>query len=202
MSYTDVQIAQVCHEANRALQVINGEELSPHWHDAPDWQRTSAVEGIQHALAGETPEQLHRSWCEAKRRDGWAYGPVKDAAAKTHPCLVPYGELPAEQRYKDQLFAAVVAALAPAIVTRDDLVGHIVMHSIRGDGKTTCGLDRETLPSGHVAVTSGANCQDCNAANERGEQIREHYLGPRNPLGIGHRGFASGGDGTPDWEAQ
>ena len=33
-------------------------------------------------------EQLHESWCAAKVRDGWIYGDVKDAEARTHPCLV------------------------------------------------------------------------------------------------------------------
>lgn len=106
-------VASVCHEANRALQVVLGEDnVSPHWGDAPAWQRHSAVEGVDKARRGATPEQLHESWCEFKRDDGWVYGPVKDGEAKTHPCLVPYDELPADQRLKDDLFAAVVAALS------------------------------------------------------------------------------------------
>jgi hypothetical protein len=110
---TPAQIARVCHEANRALQVETGDPaVSPPWDEVPEWQRTSAVEGVQAALGGATPEQLHESWCAAKERDGWTHGEVKDAAARTHPCLVPYEELPAEQRAKDHLFAAVVAALA------------------------------------------------------------------------------------------
>jgi hypothetical protein len=105
------QIARVCHEANRALQVLQGDPaVSPAWDDAPDWQCASAADGVVQALAGATPEQLHESWCEFKRADGWTYGPVKDAGARTHPCLVPYAELPAAQR----LFAAIVAALSEA----------------------------------------------------------------------------------------
>jgi hypothetical protein len=34
-----------------------------------------------------------------------------DATPPTHPCLVPYAQLPAEQQRKDALFQAVVAAL-------------------------------------------------------------------------------------------
>lgn len=64
-------IARVCHEANRALQVVLEEEnVSPHWEDAPGWQRDSATEGVDKAIAGATPEQLHESWCEFKRADG------------------------------------------------------------------------------------------------------------------------------------
>lgn len=71
-----------------------------------------AREGVEKALDGATPEDLHQSWCDFKAADGWVYGEVKDAEAKTHPCLVPYEELPEEQRIKDDLFKAVVGALS------------------------------------------------------------------------------------------
>lgn len=109
------KIAHVCHEANRALQVTSGEdEVSPHFMEAPEWQVQSAFEGVTAALEGQTPEQLHESWSAAKTRDGWVFGPVKDARTKTHPCLVPYGELPEDQRIKDAVFQAIVRAFAVA----------------------------------------------------------------------------------------
>ncbi|MFE7233906.1 RyR domain-containing protein [Streptomyces sp. NPDC057596] len=105
-------IARVCHDANRAWQIATGDPVvSPQWDEAPEWQQVSAVDGVRKALGGATGEQLHQDWCDFKTSDGWVYGPVKDETAKTHPCLVPYSELPAEQRRKDALFAAIVAAL-------------------------------------------------------------------------------------------
>ena len=47
--------------------------------------------------------------------DGWVYGAEKNAELKTHPCLVPYGDLPVEQRVKDELFTAIVKAVSEAI---------------------------------------------------------------------------------------
>ena len=38
------------------------------------------------------------------RCPGWVYGPTKDAATKTHPCCVPYTELPPIQKVKDAYF--------------------------------------------------------------------------------------------------
>jgi hypothetical protein len=107
-------IARACHEANRVLQAASGEEPSPHWELAPAWQRESAREGVAAALARRlTPRQQHDAWCESRYADGWTHGPVKDAVARTHPGLVPWDQLPAGQRRKDVLFAAIVEALRP-----------------------------------------------------------------------------------------
>lgn len=106
-----ILIASVCHEANRAYCLTQGDTSQLPWTDAPEWQRSSAMLGVEKAIEGATPEQLHESWCAQKVADGWTVGAVKDADAKTHPCLVPYAELPAEQQRKDALFQAVVAAL-------------------------------------------------------------------------------------------
>ena len=67
---------------------------------------------VQRRQEHPTPELLHEAWCSSKRRDGWTYGPVKDPERKTHPCLVPYEELSAQQKLKDSLLLAIVATLA------------------------------------------------------------------------------------------
>jgi hypothetical protein len=107
-------VARVVHEANRVLQTQTLEEVGPAWDNAPDWQKESAYEGVHKALAGESPEELHASWCAFKRKDGWAYGVLKDERVKTHPCLVPYSELPATQKVKDYMFSAIVKAFKDA----------------------------------------------------------------------------------------
>jgi hypothetical protein len=103
------RIARVAHEVNRAYCESIGDFSQPKWDDAPDWQRESAIAGVKaHLDTPRTPRESHELWSEHKRRDGWTYGPTKNAETKTHPCLVPYDELPQEQRVKDFLFAAVV----------------------------------------------------------------------------------------------
>jgi len=106
-------IARVCHEANRAWCEINGDQTQKSWWDAEEWQRQSASEGVSFAISNpDAPDSAqHDAWCEAKRRDGWVYGPEKNADAKTHPCLVPFDQLPPEQQAKDRLFKAIVGAL-------------------------------------------------------------------------------------------
>lgn len=104
-------VAQICHAANRELCKTLGDKSQPEWEKAPEWQRESARQGVRLHLSGNvTPRQSHESWMEAKRLDGWTYGPVKDSAKKTHPCMVPYEQLPLEQRAKDYLFRNIVHA--------------------------------------------------------------------------------------------
>ena len=106
-------IARICHEANRALCLTVGDISQVGWDFAPEWQKQSAVAGITYLQKNPdaTSKTLHENWVADKRRDGWVYGEVKSSVHKTHPCMVPYDELPAFQRYKDKLFIAIVRSL-------------------------------------------------------------------------------------------
>lgn len=53
------------------------------------------------------PEELHEDWMLAYRRMGWIYGPVRDPVAKTHPDLVPFGDLEQREQDKDAVFVAL-----------------------------------------------------------------------------------------------
>lgn len=107
--YFETQIAKTCHEVNRAYCLSIGDTSQPKWEDAPQWQRDSAIKGVEFHLNNETtPEQSHESWLKEKIDNGWVYGERKDAEKKTHPCIVPYEDLPKEQQVKDYLFKAVV----------------------------------------------------------------------------------------------
>lgn len=114
-------IAKACHEVNRAFCAAIGDTSQTAWEDAPDWQKTSAINGVRFHLAGllngkrPDPRDSHRNWMQEKLAAGWVLGPVKDAEAKTHPCLVDYFDLPREQQVKDTLFVETFLALAPKL---------------------------------------------------------------------------------------
>jgi len=114
MKLTNEQIARVCHEANRGYCKATGDLTQIEWDQSPEWQKDSAIKGVEFTLANPTapPSANHDSWLAVKEADGWKYGPVKDPEKKEHPCCVPYDQLPLEQQRKDALFKAVVASLA------------------------------------------------------------------------------------------
>jgi len=112
-------IARTAHEVNRAYCAALGDDSQLPWDEAPEWQRTSVIRGVvfhvQHPQAG--PEDSHESWMREKRSAGWAYGEVKDADAKTHPCLVPFEQLAPSQQAKDYIFRAIVHQLTDSLPT-------------------------------------------------------------------------------------
>lgn len=108
------QIARVCHEANKGYCESLGDFSQVTWEDADRWQKESAIAGVQFCLENpDAPASAnHDSWLAKKEKDGWVYGEIKDVENKTHPCMVPYEQLPVEQQKKDALFKAIVAVLA------------------------------------------------------------------------------------------
>lgn len=106
--------AQTAHEVNRELQIFLGEKtISPTWNSAPQEMRNSAFEGVKLLLNNPltTPEQSHESWLSFKTKHGWTYAEERDDECKLHPCMVPYHELPPEQRLKDAMFQTVVRSI-------------------------------------------------------------------------------------------
>lgn len=53
----------------------------------------------------------HDRWASDLERDGWQWGPAKDAAGKEHPLLVPWSKLSEEERDKDRAAVRRVPAM-------------------------------------------------------------------------------------------
>ena len=106
--------ARVCHEVNRAYCQAIGDDSQPVWEDAPEWQKESALLGVDlHTHNDVGPEASHESWMAQKIAEGWEYGLIKDPVLKIHPCIKPFADLSKEQRAKDFIFRAVVHAMRP-----------------------------------------------------------------------------------------
>lgn len=114
---TRKDVAQVAHELNKAYCESIGDNSQPEWNDAPEWQQSSAVKGVDFHLENPdaTPEKSHESWLKQKTEEGWKYGEVKNPETKEHPCFVPYAELPESQKAKDYIFRQTIHSLKPFI---------------------------------------------------------------------------------------
>lgn len=107
-------IAALAHAINVGYSASLGDLNHKPWAETPPDIQASVVAGVEMHLANPntTPEQSHEAWLAHKASEGWSYGEAKDFEKKTHPCFLPYADLPAEQKSKDYIFRAAVHAAA------------------------------------------------------------------------------------------
>lgn len=53
-------------------------------------------------LVEQMAKNVHEVWAAGRITDGWTYGEKRDDAKKTHPCLVPYEDLPESEKVYDR----------------------------------------------------------------------------------------------------
>lgn len=53
-------------------------------------------------LVEEIAKNVHEVWSSNRMNEGWTYGEQRNDEKKTHPCLVPYEELPESEKDYDR----------------------------------------------------------------------------------------------------
>ena len=53
-------------------------------------------------LVEQMSKNVHDVWAETRIRQGWKYGKQRNDELKTHPCLIPYEDLPDEEKVYDR----------------------------------------------------------------------------------------------------
>lgn len=53
-------------------------------------------------LAGVLAKNVHEVWAQSRISQGWHYGVKRDDTAKTHPCLIPFEDLPEVEKDYDR----------------------------------------------------------------------------------------------------
>ena len=66
--------------------------------DTSDIQIPEELNPLLEAMA----KNVHEIWAQERMNQGWTYGEKRDDAKKHHPCLVPYEELPEEEKVYDR----------------------------------------------------------------------------------------------------
>ncbi len=77
---------------------MNTETYIPQSVDTSDVVLPKELEQLVERMS----ENVHDVWAETRIKQGWTYGPKRNDEKKTHPCLVPYEELPDEEKEYDR----------------------------------------------------------------------------------------------------
>ena len=72
----------------------------------------------KHTERNQLVKPIGGTRCRARKLAGGAV--VNGEDAKTHPCMMPFNELPREQQMKDRLFIGIVRALSIEILDTDE----------------------------------------------------------------------------------
>jgi hypothetical protein len=67
-------------------------------------------------LTEKLAENAHDIWAGQRLAEGWTPGAKRDDAAKTHPCLIPYRQLPDSEKQYDR--NAAVSTLKTLLAMR------------------------------------------------------------------------------------
>lgn len=142
-----LNIAIMCYQANKAWCEVNGDNSQKDWHEAEQWQKESVISGVRYRLTNPTAgkDAQHNAWMAEKIEQGWKYGEEKNVEEKTHPCIVPFEELPEFQQKKDALFCAIVDALKDKDVAEIEVKEEEVVSS----GKSLSNVEKDDLRQGN-----------------------------------------------------
>lgn len=66
-------------------------------------------------LTEKIAENAHENWAASRIREGWTYGPERSDEHKTHPCLIPYDQLPDSEKEYDRRTAMESLKLVVAL---------------------------------------------------------------------------------------
>ena len=53
-------------------------------------------------LVEQMSKNVHEVWSETRIQQGWTYGEQRNDELKTHPCLIPYEDLPESEKEYDR----------------------------------------------------------------------------------------------------
>lgn len=120
--YDDDLVALACHYTILGVQEVHalmreraqGESgpVGGPFAAMPQDMQDAAVDGVHRARRnGQLNARAHHNaWVDFLHERGWRHGP-RDYERKTHPALVYWPQLPAEDRDKARVFLAVVMGL-------------------------------------------------------------------------------------------
>lgn len=118
-SIDDVR-AEFVYEAARIEAEISDRQIVPEpWSKREEDFKRQFIAVVARQCGDDkfpSAESAHDNWWREYERMGWTYGPVRDREKRTHPDMVPFGELTKSERDKDEIFIRL-CFVAEAIFT-------------------------------------------------------------------------------------
>ncbi|GBC62521.1 hypothetical protein DENIS_3493 [Desulfonema ishimotonii] len=111
------QAARSFHQHLKAFRESLGDYTLPDWEETTKHNREMGVRFVRYTLANQsiTPESHHEKWVANMAKRGWRHGNERNPDKKTHPCMVPWEDLPYHEQAKTVLMIATVNILRPMI---------------------------------------------------------------------------------------
>ena len=110
-----IEVSKVIYEATRLEAEWSKRRIVPEkWEKRDDKFKAQFIDIIgKYLLLKELPtlEEVHNSWMESYIDMGWKYGEVRDVVERTYPDILPFDELPKDEKDKDAIFLAIVWAV-------------------------------------------------------------------------------------------
>lgn len=98
------QFVDAWNDSKNYLLTINNKEMktyNPKPIDVSDVKLTDDLTELREAIA----ENAHEIWAVDRQAEGWTYGPKRDEDKKETPCMVPYSQLPEDEKEYDRKMA-------------------------------------------------------------------------------------------------
>lgn len=87
--------------ANYLVSISNQNKYEPHPLNLADVKLERELIELREAIA----ENAHEVWAEARKEEGWKYGPERNDEKKLHPDMLPYHLLSESEKKYDRLMA-------------------------------------------------------------------------------------------------
>ena len=97
----DIFIESWNDSCNYLVTISNHTKYEPHPQDLSDVELEDELTELREAIANN----VHEVWAEARKFEGWTYGPQRDDEKKLHPDMLPYFMLPESEKNYDRQMA-------------------------------------------------------------------------------------------------
>ena len=103
-------LAESCYEATKVISEQILSEEKKEWKLVDSDDKAKLLNAVNRAIEKRItdPSVSHGEWITDMIKDGWQYGEKYDEVKKTHPCMIPYDQLPVGQQTKDYIFLAIL----------------------------------------------------------------------------------------------